>query len=97
MTDREKALAAAREIKSGIQPELLQVSRFSVKATADIILKHMQPDRELVEALRKLVEVLETVTVMDDNVMYFNGRYCGELQQPLAEAESVLSKWEREK
>jgi hypothetical protein len=89
MTDREKALAAAREIKSGIQPELLQVSRFSVKATADIILKHMQPDRELVEALRADLSFM-----LDRYRLLIHESH---FDTPLQRIAEKVSKWEREK
>jgi hypothetical protein len=93
MTDREKALAAAREIKSGIQPELLQVSRFSVKATADIILKHMQPDRALVEALRESQALIESTLAHVSH----GGPTRAEAEKVWNGNKSVLSKWEREK
>lgn len=51
-----------------------------------------EQNAELVAKLSQLVTVLDKVSEDDDGVMYFNGRYCGELQQPLAEARAILSK-----
>ena len=86
-TDREKALAAAEEIKSW--------GGFTEERVADIILKHMQPDRELVEALRIALPMLQH--------SFTPKARCGQANTKCNacklrnRAESVLSKREREK
>lgn len=50
--------------------------------------------KELRAALRKLVAVINSVSELDDNILYLNGRYCGAMQVPFDEAESVLKRGE---
>jgi hypothetical protein len=88
MTDREKALAAARDI--------VVVQRFfdsshsyqkRVEETVEIILRHMRPDLELLEALRPAMPFL-----MCSHSYVRPCKLC-EIREGI---ESVLSKRERE-
>lgn len=78
------AMKAAKVIFSTINAN-------TVLSVAEIITRETG-DKEMGEALQRIVKVLHTVTEDDDGVTYFNGRYCGELQAPLAEAKAILRK-----
>lgn len=47
---------------------------------------------KLADALQAIVKVLDKNSEEVDNVTYFNGRYCGELHDPLSQAQAVLKK-----
>lgn len=53
-------------------------------------LRKVQGEGEMREALRKLITVIRSVSNLDDGVFYFNGKYCGELLEPLEQAEVLL-------
>ena len=97
MTNPDSAMAAAREIdKKVLRYETSEIEADPVTWLAAIIRKHQEREiGELVECLRRLTAVLVYVSEVDDNVQYFNGRYCGQLEQPLREAESLLSRYQK--